>query len=238
MTISIIIPTYNEAEAIYEQLERIKHHLKEPELTEIILVDGQSTDETPVQIKRFIKNSKVAPFSIKLEHAEKGRAKQLNYGARKATGELLYFLHADTFTFKKFDKKIKTAVANGLDAGCFRLKFDQNHPLLKISEWFTRFNWKICRGGDQSLFVKKNIFNALNGFNEDYTIYEDCEFVNRLYDNGKFRVLPFTVTTSSRRYLKHGMYRLQFHFAVIHAKYWLGYSPTSLKNYYLKHISQ
>jgi glycosyltransferase involved in cell wall biosynthesis len=80
---------------------------------------------------------------------KKGRAIQMNVGAKAATGNILYFLHCDSLP-RHFDRIIDDTVQNGNQAGCFRMKFDYRHPVLMISQW-TRFNHISCRGGDRYL---------------------------------------------------------------------------------------
>lgn len=160
----------------------------------------------------------------------------MNSGAKKATLEILYFLHCDTFPPNNFDLDIVNQVKKGKLCGCFKMKFDNNHIVLKISQWFTQFNFKFCRGGDQSLFVERNLFVKLNGFNESLTIYEDNEFISRLYKNSKFTVIQKSITTSARKYLNNGVWNLQFHFLIIHIKYWLGQNQKKILFYYQKNI--
>ncbi|MFD0863564.1 TIGR04283 family arsenosugar biosynthesis glycosyltransferase [Sungkyunkwania multivorans] len=174
---------------------------------------------------------------IQIISAEKGRAKQMNVGARAAKGDVLYFLHADSVPPKYFDKAIIDEISNGASAGCFRMKFDSDHPFLRFCQWFTRFNVRGCRGGDQSLFIKKSLFETMDGFDETYRIYEDCEFIGRLYDIGSFTVIPDYVTTSARKYEKNGTWRLQYHFTVIHLKKFFGASPERLYKYYVDNIT-
>ena len=81
---------------------------------------------------------------------------------------MLYFLHADSVPPKNFDQYILDAIHKGSKAGCFKMKFDSSHWWLKLAGWFTQFNWKSCRGGDQSLFVDKKAFENLGGFNEGF----------------------------------------------------------------------
>ena len=174
---------------------------------------------------------------IQLFSSEKGRAKQMNFGAQKATGTILYFLHADTFPPTHFDEYILTEVHEGNQAGCFRLKFDYPHPVLLVSQFFTRFNKSWCRGGDQSLFVLKSLFDELEGYDETYAIYEDCEFINRLYKEDEFTVIPKSVKTSARKYKVNGTWKLQYHFAMIHIKKSKGATPEELHAYYKKHVA-
>ncbi|SDX16631.1 TIGR04283 family arsenosugar biosynthesis glycosyltransferase [Flavobacterium degerlachei] len=226
--ISIIIPIYNEVETIDTLLWHIEKNASQSITIEIIVVDGGSTDNSQ---KKVAEHKNVIQIS-----AEKGRAKQLNAGAKIATGEVLYFLHCDSFPPKDFDFLIMDQIQKGNKAGCFRMKFDYQHPVLAVSQWFTRINHLSCRGGDQSLFVTKALFNEITGFNENYIIYEDNEIISRLYNIKQFVVIPKNLITSARRYRENGVWRLQYHFAVIHLKRSLGHSAESMLDYYKKTI--
>ena len=225
--ISIIIPVLNEQDLIRPLFDRIQKAARSLDGIELLFVDGGSTDTTVNRIK---------DCGVRLVHSEKGRARQMNLGAREASGDIYYFLHADTLPPEGFDQAIRAAVSRGLDAGCFRMKFDSPSWFLVFFSWFTRFNHWLCRGGDQSLFIHRERFKELHGFNEDYLVYEDLEFINRLYRQGNFTVLPQYVLTSSRKYEKVGKFRLQYHFGVIHLKNYLGATPKALYDYYKRHI--
>jgi GT2 family glycosyltransferase len=166
----------------------------------------------------------------------------MNAGAAAASGELLYFLHADTLPPEGYDRSLLNAcdlnseIGPALTAGCFRLKFDWNHPILNFFAWWTRVNHSVCRGGDQSLFVPRSWFTQLGGFDEAYCIYEDNEFIRRLSKVYPFKILKSSVITSARKYRELGVWRLQYHFARIHLLYYLGKSPEVLHDYYSKHI--
>ncbi|TDE05771.1 TIGR04283 family arsenosugar biosynthesis glycosyltransferase [Flavobacterium sandaracinum] len=226
--ISIIIPIFNEVNSISKLLVQLENKAFQKEAIEIIVVDGGSTDGS--------QDSLYTNFNIRLIEVGKGRAKQMNAGAKAATGNILYFLHCDGLPPKHFDQIITNAVQKGNLAGCFRLKFDYNHPLLMVSQWFTRFNHISCRGGDQSLFITKNLFEEIKGFDEKYIIYEDNEIISRLYAKKQFVVLPDYISASARRYRENGVWRLQFHFGIIHLKRRLGHSAESMLQYYKKHI--
>ena len=229
MKISIIIPVLNEENGIANLLNYLQE-IKNPDFThEIIVVDGGSNDATLEILKSY--------STIKVFNTKKGRAIQMNFGAEKATSEILYFLHCDTFPPKNFDYEIVKNVKNDYLSGCFKMKFDNNHIVLKASQWFTRFNHISCRGGDQSLFIENNLFKKLNGFDENLMLYEDNEFIDRLYKNSKFTVIQKTVTTSARKYLKNGVWTLQFHFLMIHLKFWIGTNNEKLLKYYQKKIN-
>ena len=226
--LSIIIPVLNEVETIEKLLLHLDLHLSKAYDYEIICVDGGSTDGTLDKLSNY---SDVISYTSK-----KGRAKQMNFGARNATGSLLYFLHSDSFPPKNFDKLIIESVQKGHLAGCFRLRFDYQHLALQVTAWFTRINHLSCRGGDQSLFITKVLFDEIDGFDESYTIYEDNEIIKRLYAKKQFVVLHNYITTSARKYQTNGVWRLHYHFGMIHLKRRLGHSVESLQAYYQKHI--
>ncbi|MBG6109719.1 rSAM/selenodomain-associated transferase 2 [Flavobacterium sp. CG_23.5] len=226
--ISIIIPIYNEVNSIIKLLSHLENKTFQKESIEIIFVDGCSTDDSQEKIRT---NS-----NVKIIQAEKGRAIQMNAGAKAATGNILYFLHCDSLPPQQFDRIINDAVQKGNLAGCFRMKFDYRHPVLMISQWFTRFNHISCRGGDQSLFITKQLFKEIKCFDEHFIIYEDNEIITRLYAKKQFVVLPDYVITSARRYQQNGVWRLQYHFSIIHLKRRLGHSTESMLQYYKKNI--
>ena len=226
--ISIIIPVLNEASHIGPLLQYLKKNSKAASIKEILVVDGGSTDAT-VAI--------AIEHGVSVLHSKKGRARQMNHGANYAKGEILYFLHVDTLPPRNFDTFIVNAVAKNYEAGCFRMRFDSRSTLLKLFSWLTRINHRICRGGDQSLFICKRLFENTQGFNEDYIIYEDTEFVSRLYKATNFKVLPREVVTSARKYQENGTVKLQYHFGMIHLKRFLGAGPEELYQYYKRKIA-
>lgn len=228
MKISIIIPVLNEENTISKVIDYLIETSNSQFTKEIIIVDGGSSDGTLKILKSY-------PSIIVLQ-SEKGRAIQMNFGAKRAASRVLYFLHCDTFPPKNFDAEIVKKIQSGNLSGCFRMKFNNDHIVLKVSQWFTQFNFQSCRGGDQSLFVERNLFKSLNGFNENLIIYEDNEFISRLYKASKFTVIQKSVITSARKYLKNGVWKLQYHFLMIHIKNTTGATQNELLSYYQKNI--
>jgi len=244
--LSIIIPILNEAETINHLLEHLLQNSSKENIAEIIVVDGGSTDGSQELISIFVSSSAVERSQVGLDSArpdihlinsEKGRAKQMNTGSNFATGNILYFLHADSFPPKHFDQHIINEVKKGHLAGCFRLQFNHDHWWLRLASWLTQFSWRACRGGDQSQFITKTLFNDIGGFDESYTIYEDNILINELYKRKQFKVINKKIITSARRYKQHGIWKLQYHFWAIYVKKWFGASADELYAYYRKHIA-
>ncbi|MBS1668385.1 MAG: TIGR04283 family arsenosugar biosynthesis glycosyltransferase [Bacteroidetes bacterium] len=218
--ISIIIPTYNEAVNIRATIERIRHAEKNGLIKEIIISDGESTDGTALIANRIGARTIISP--------KKGRAAQMNFGASMASGEILYFLHADTIPPDGFTNDIHAALQKGYGIGSYRLSFDLRHWFLKFNCWFTRFDVNAVRFGDQSLFVKKELFQKAGGFREDLILMEDQEIIHRLKQHGKFIVMKGQVVTSARKYLDNGIFRMQAIFYWIWLLYYLGFSQEYL----------
>lgn len=225
--LSIIIPTVNEADHIGHRLREIIA-LQAGFVKEVLVVDGGSTDQT-------VEKAQSAGARVIL--SARGRAAQMNRGAREATGDILYFLHSDTRPPEAFDREIVNAVRRGWEFGCFRLKFDWNHPLLRFYSYFTRFRTILVRFGDQSLFVRKKSFFKAGGFDENLVVMEDQKIYRDLYDIGNFYLSERSVLTSARSYRKVGPAKLQVIFSVIWIGYYLGVSQQVLSDLYNNLIS-
>jgi rSAM/selenodomain-associated transferase 2 len=223
--LSIIIPVYNEAEVIEANLKQIQSRISKAKLvSEIIVIDGGSIDDT------FEKAKSVE--GIQVYKSQKGRPRQMNFGADKAIGKVLYFLHIDSIPPQNFDKFIMSSIKNGHEAGCFKMKFRSNHPWLKFVGWLTKFKARSCRGGDQSLFISASLFEKVGGYDENFLIYEDHEILKPIYEQTNFEVIQQWISTSARRFEEKGILRLQLLFWVIYFKKWLGANADELYRYY------
>lgn len=246
--VSIIIPVLNEEQTIGNLLHHLVRSYSEENIAEILVVDGGSNDNTKEIIEKKqsgraasrpnSKNSTpLEETKIVLLNSPKGRAKQMNVGAKKASGNILYFLHADSFPPKDFDQHIINQVKHGNLAGCFKMKFNHSHWWLRLASWLTKFSWRACRGGDQSQFITKKLFEELGSFDEKFSIYEDNDLINKLYACNQFVVIQEWLTTSARRYENNGIWKLQYHFCTIYLKKWFGASAEELHRYYHKNIA-
>jgi rSAM/selenodomain-associated transferase 2 len=258
--ISIIIPVLNEASNIGKLLEHLISNSNLENISEIIIVDGGSTDDSQKIVKAFsdfnhtknaeafhyIKNisleknqtsQEISKIKISLINSEKGRAKQMNLGAKSSRGNILYFLHADTLPPKQFDKYIIEEVKKKNKAGCFRMQFESEHWWLRLASWLTQFSWRACRGGDQSQFITKDLFNNIGGFDEQYIIYEDNILINKLYAIKEFVVINKKIKTSARLYETYGVWKLQYLYWRIYIKKWMGADAASLYAFYKSKIT-
>lgn len=189
--ISIIIPTFNEQESI-SRLIRYLIENSDEKIIEIIVADGGSEDCTVALAAKAGAITVLSPA--------KRRAAQMNYGASVATGDILYFVHADTLPPSSFVNDIQKAVANGFELGRYRTTFDSKSSLLKINAFFTRFDLFICYGGDQTLFITKNLFTSIGGFKTEMCIMEEFEIVERARKKSKYKIIQKGALISARKY--------------------------------------
>ena len=226
--ISIVIPALNEEKNLKILLKQIRAVSFDYSATEILIADGGSSDAS----KRVCQE-----FEVEFVSCHKAqRATQMNVGARKSNGQILYFLHADSTVPLNFDQKIKSSLENRAVAGCFKMKFDDLNPILSFYSWFTRFDFNIFRGGDQSLFIESDVFEKLGGFNEEMDLMEDYEIIKRIKDRGKFEIIDGPIITSSRKYNVNGTLRLQFIYLVIQIMYRIGFSQKKIIAYYKNNV--
>lgn len=196
--ISVIIPTLNEENALPHTLA---HLAKQPGAFEIIVVDGGSSDRT-VAIA-------TAHGVQQIVHAKKGRAAQMNEGAKLAKGEILLFLHADTHLPKRAIAKIATLLENpSVQAGGFRHRFSGRHKGLRL---VSRLHNVRCRitgifYGDQAPFIRKDLFVTMGGY-PNQPILEDLLFGEQLRRITQPTLLDDYVVTDSRKFEKQGIAR-------------------------------
>lgn len=226
-SIAVIVPTLNE-EAFLETF--LWDLLGREGDFRITLADGGSSDGTLEIARRFPQ--------VRRLRAEVGRGRQMNAGAREATGDVLLFLHADTLLPPDAFRLIGEALADReVVGGCFRLAFDREDPWLRTYSFFSRINHPLFTYGDQGLFVRREVFERIGGFRE-MPILEDVEIQERLRRAGRFVKLRQPVVTSARRFLRYGPVRQQALNVGIVLLYNLGVSPARLKRLYVDRGSE
>jgi rSAM/selenodomain-associated transferase 2 len=223
MKISVIIPTWNEGDRIGALIKFIFDHGRES-IADVIISDGGSDDNT-VQ-------SASETRAIVLRKQERSRASQMNAGARIATGDILYFIHADVKLIDSFANDIINSVRSGYHAGCYRYVFDSTNTMLRINSYCTRFDGIMCRGGDQTLFVLRSVFVDMNGFNPFYSIMEDYDFIIRLRKRYRFKIIPKSILVSARKYETNSWLRVQLANLCVFIMFFAGQTPEKMKSFY------
>lgn len=224
--ISIIIPVFNDEQVLVRLLREIAAStMKE---AEIIVVDGGS-DTLP--------NLNDTPGIQLLQSPVKGRAAQMNMGAKAAKGAILYFLHADTVPPVSFLEDIAEAVASGNPMGCFRMKMVPTTFFNRINSFFTRFQTKFSGGGDHSLYIEKAVFEKEDGFNEQYCIMEDFELVHRLQPKHGYHIIQKDIVASARKYQCNSHLKVSVANYKAFKMYEKGVSPEEIRAYYYGYLA-
>ena len=208
--LSVIIPTLNEETALPETLASL---FRQSAGEEIIIVDGGSTDATEKICEQYP--------GISFINSEKGRAAQLNAGARSASGDILLFLHADTLLPDEALSTIIQVIDQGKqEAGGFRHSFGCEDWRLRFISFLDNrrcLKTKIIYG-DQAMFIKRNLFERLNGF-PDVKIMEDIYFCEKLVQHTTPVILDSYVKTDPRKFIKMGIWRSLYRVAAIQTRH-------------------
>jgi rSAM/selenodomain-associated transferase 2 len=219
--ISVIIPTLNEETTIGTTLERLT---RVRGLAEVIVVDGGSTDCTRDIVRRH---------GVRLIDAPRGRGQQMHAGAAAATGEILWFLHADTHPPEDAPDHIVQALRDpAIVGGHFRIQFDGGRRAARVLTWvYPHLSWLGLCYGDSGLFVRRSAYELAGGF-RPYPIFEDLDLARRLRRLGRLSRLPAAVVTSSRRFEGRSFVLTFAWWSVLQVLYWLGVSPHFLGRLY------
>lgn len=196
MSVSIIVPILNEENTI----EKLINNLNELEGEfEVIFSDGGSSDKTLSILNSVIKNN------YKIVHSQKGRAKQLNNGAKESRYDILLFLHSDSVVEKDVLIKIENFIKTN-NAGCLKIKFDSRKILMHICEFFSnlRVSLRHIAFGDQGIFIKKELFNDIGMF-DDIALMEDYKLSIKLKKVSPIKAIDSYIISSARRFEKNGV---------------------------------
>lgn len=224
--LSIIIPNYNEEENLPNQLTFLEAKAKAFPI-EIIIANSPDTTDSSLEI---CKSYDKVQF---LESERSGRAIQMNFGASKAKGEILLFLHADIQLPDDFYEQITSAMDAGNQFGFFAYRFDRRSLMLNINSYFTKNDGMFAGAGDQAQFITKSAFERLGGFDESYCIMEDF----KLTDTVRQHKLPYTIiqsraTVSARKYDKGSWLKVNLINGYVFLLYKLGTEPKKLRRIY------
>ncbi|MEH6747200.1 MAG: glycosyltransferase [Maribacter arcticus] len=227
--ISIIIPVHNEFKNL-QRLFKVGSFLAHTKLLEIVVAVSPSNSDSVKLLDNIPK--------VKIVRCEKkGRAAQMNKASKMALGNTFVFLHADVVPPVGFIDNILHSLQTGYDAGFFSYRFDKDVWYLRINTSFTAKDGLFTGGGDQCLFIKKDSFNELGGFNEEQVLMEDFEFFNRM----KKQKVPYTIVkndlvVSARKYECNSYLRVNLSNLLLVILFKLGYPGDKLKTLHNKLI--
>jgi len=192
--ISIIIPSYNDGDSV---LSLVKQLPKE----DLIVVESGNTE----YFTRL-------PKHVRAYKGSKGRARQMNLGAKKAKGDMLLFLHADS--------QIST-IPELRGWGCFKVRFNSKRGYYRFIEFWSNQRARWLPYGDQGIFVGRKLFNTVGGYDEKAS-FEDLALVSKLKKHGPPTIQQTSILTSPRRFEEHGPVKTHAIMGGIHVAYILG----------------
>lgn len=220
--LSVVVPVLNEE----VNLSRLSSCLRSvvEQGHEVIIVDGGSSDNT-LTIAYEITDTVII--------SKKGRALQMNSGASIASGEVLLFLHADTFLPENVAEIISDAFIGESFWGRFDVRLSNNKYVYRLIEYMMNIRSSLTSivTGDQAIFIEKNLFDQIGGFPE-IALMEDVEISRRLKKIAKPIRLRNKVVTSSRRWERDGVFATVFLMWKLRLYYFFGVSPDRLRQMY------
>lgn len=220
-TLSIIIPTLNEACAIGATLDALACAGEE---TEVIVVDGGSADETLELVRAR---------GVRLIASQRGRGAQMHAGARAARGAAFWFLHADTQPAPDGPALIHEALGDAsVVAGNFHIRFDGRSLPARFMTWlYPQLRRLGLCYGDSAIFVRREAYERAGGF-QPFPIFEDLDLIRRLRRQGRVVHLPAVVETSARRFEGRSFTLTFARWSLLQMLYWLGVHPRALGRLY------
>ena len=221
MQFSIIVPVFNEAPLIRRFLQHLRERAPD---AEIIVADGKSSDETA---------DLAAGLCDQLVVSEPNRATQMNLGARAASGDVLWFLHADVELPQECLPEIERILTEpSVAGGFFRIRLPPN-PLYRLTDSFAHYAGILLRMrcGDHGIFCRRSAFTKIGGFPE-VPLMEDVEFFRRLRRCGRVIHSDKRIVISARRYETIGRAKLTLAYGLIATLYTFGVPLSVLARIY------
>jgi rSAM/selenodomain-associated transferase 2 len=221
INVSVIVPVLDEEKTIATMLDALIALAPH----EIIVVDGGSTDRTAEICQQF---------DVKVMVSARGRARQMNSGAKAASGDILLFLHADTTLPNSAFDDIRLALGDcRYVGGRFDVELAGQHWMLKVIGAMINYRSRLSKvsTGDQAIFVRRFVFEQIGGY-PDIPLMEDVAFCRMLRHTGEIACLKSRVMTSARRWEIDGVWRTILRMWALKLLYLAGVSPNRLKQYY------
>ncbi|MGH7316437.1 MAG: TIGR04283 family arsenosugar biosynthesis glycosyltransferase [Candidatus Rokuibacteriota bacterium] len=223
MRLAVVIPSLNEAANLARLLPDLARDCPG---AEIVVVDGGSRDATAEMMAR--------QHGVRFLATERGRARQMNHGARATGGDTLLFLHADTRLPEGAMGAIAEALAEpGMAGGRFDVRFDNQRLIFRMIAGFMNARSRasgICTG-DQAIFVRRADFEAVGGY-PDIPLMEDIELSRRLKRRGRLGALRLRVTSSARKWEREGPLRTIGLMWALRFLHFCGVAPARLHHWY------
>ncbi len=219
--ISIVMPVLNEEKNIEGTLRSLS---RLPGDFEFIVVDGGSTDKT----------RKIAGKYATVMASDRGRAKQMNAGARRARGDVLLFLHADCRLSPDALSKIEISMHDKkIVGGALKFHLDDEARPFKLISFFSNLRARLSKIylGDHGLYVRKSAFDKVGGFNE-IELMEDVDLCKKLKKEGKLVQANAKIISSSRRLKRQGILKTWIHMQANRFLFFIGISPLRLSEFY------
>jgi rSAM/selenodomain-associated transferase 2 len=221
LSVSVVVPTLNEEEKIGSFLAHVCG--LEPGL-DVIVADGGSSDGTVGAARAF----------AKVISAPRGRGAQMNAGAREASGDVLWFLHADTRPHPGSLQAMRGVLEKPeVAGGAFEYNLDHPGRFFRITESVSNRKNQVCKlfFGDMGIFVRRTVFERMGGFRE-FPLMEDMDLCKRLKEQGSIEIIPLRINTSVRRWLDEGILKNLIRNWVLQLLWKLGVSPHTLARWY------
>jgi rSAM/selenodomain-associated transferase 2 len=227
LQLSVIIPTLNEAKIIGSLIHQLREQCGNRPI-QIIVADAESKDGTADIAKAAGAELVSVPACC--------RAKQMNAGAKVAKSDLLYFMHADLQAPDSFLDDILEAVEKGHRYGCYQVTFDRPVPGLKFNSALSKYQGIFFRGGDQTLYMTRNFFELIGGFDDDTVIMEDYEILLRARKHEKIHIMDKKVIISARKMENNNYFKTNVVNVLVFTLFFLGASQKTLVNIYQKYV--